>query len=29
MHALSAGKTSREELARIREMLDRLEGGGG
>jgi BlaI family transcriptional regulator, penicillinase repressor len=28
MHALSARKTSREELARIREMLDRLEGGG-
>ena len=27
MHALSARKTSREELARIREMLDRLEGG--
>lgn len=29
MHALSARKTSREELARIREMLDRLEGGEG
>jgi predicted transcriptional regulator len=28
MHALSARKTSREELARIRAMLDRLEGGG-
>ncbi|HXB53702.1 MAG TPA: BlaI/MecI/CopY family transcriptional regulator [Vicinamibacteria bacterium] len=28
MHALSARQTSREELARIREMLDRLEGGG-
>jgi len=28
MHALSARKTSRAELARIREMLDRLEGGG-
>lgn len=27
MHALSARKASREELARIREMLDRLEGG--
>jgi len=27
MHALSARKTSRAELARIREMLDRLEGG--
>jgi len=27
MHALSTRKTSREELARIREMLDRLEGG--
>ncbi len=27
MHALSARKTSRKELARIREMLDRLEGG--
>ena len=29
MHALSARKTSRAELARIREMLDRLEGGRG
>ncbi len=29
MHALSARKASREELARIREMLDRLEGGKG
>ena len=29
MHALSARKASREELARIREMLDRLEGGEG
>ena len=29
MHALSARKTSRAELARIREMLDRLEGGEG
>jgi BlaI family transcriptional regulator, penicillinase repressor len=28
MHALSARKTSRAELKRIREMLDRLEGGG-
>jgi BlaI family transcriptional regulator, penicillinase repressor len=27
MHALSARKTSRAELARIREMIDRLEGG--
>jgi predicted transcriptional regulator len=27
MHALNARKTSREELASIREMLDRLEGG--
>jgi BlaI family penicillinase repressor len=27
MHALQARKTSRKELARIREMLDRLEGG--
>jgi BlaI family transcriptional regulator, penicillinase repressor len=27
MHALSARKTSRAELKRIREMLDRLEGG--
>jgi predicted transcriptional regulator len=27
LHALSARKTSREELARIRELLDRLEGG--
>ena len=26
MQALSARKTSREELARIRELLDRLEG---
>ena len=26
MQALSAGKTSPEELARIRELLDRLEG---
>jgi BlaI family transcriptional regulator, penicillinase repressor len=27
MQALSGRKTSREELARIRELLDRLEGG--
>lgn len=27
LHALSARKSSREELARIRELLDRLEGG--
>jgi predicted transcriptional regulator len=27
MHALSARKASRQELARIRELLDRLEGG--
>jgi BlaI family transcriptional regulator, penicillinase repressor len=27
MHALSARKTPRAELARIRELLDRLEGG--
>jgi predicted transcriptional regulator len=27
MHALSARRTSREELARIREILDRLDGG--
>lgn len=27
LHALSARKTSRAELARIRELLDRLEGG--
>jgi predicted transcriptional regulator len=27
MHALSARKASRAELARIRELLDRLEGG--
>jgi predicted transcriptional regulator len=26
MHALSAQKTSRKDLARIREMLDRLDG---
>jgi BlaI family transcriptional regulator, penicillinase repressor len=27
LHALSARKSSHEELARIRELLDRLEGG--
>jgi BlaI family transcriptional regulator, penicillinase repressor len=27
MHALSARRTSREELARIREILDRMDGG--
>jgi predicted transcriptional regulator len=27
MHALSARRTSREELARIREVLDRMDGG--
>jgi hypothetical protein len=26
LHALSSRKTPREELARIRELLDRLEG---
>ena len=28
MHALSAKKTSRDEIARIRRMLDEMEGGG-
>ena len=28
LHALSTRKATREELARIRELLDRLEGGG-
>jgi predicted transcriptional regulator len=28
LHALSARKSSREELSRIRELLDQLEGGG-
>ena len=29
LHALSGRKASREELSRIRELLDQLEGGGG